>query len=351
VKTRVLVVDDSTFMQRLISRLINEDDTLQVVGTAKNGLEAIDLVLKLRPDVVTLDIEMPVMNGLEALKKIMRERPTPIIMLSSLTQDGATETIEALQSGAVDFIPKPSGSISADLYKVKEELIAKIKLAAQATPHAIYKTFPRVGPNFKQSIENRPPNNQLKQIVAIGTSTGGPKALDIVISALPSDFPYPVLVVQHMPPKFTHSLAQRLDRSSRVKVVEATDNERLEGGTVYIAPGDYHMTVAQKANELRIALHQQAPRNGHRPSVDTLFESITKLTSLSRHYVLMTGIGSDGAKAMLEAKHQGAYSTIAESQETCVVYGMPRSAIEINCVDFIIPLYKIASKIVEVTGQ
>lgn len=349
-KTRVLVVDDSTFMQRLISRLIGEDDSLQVVGTAKNGLEAIDLVIKLKPDVVTLDVEMPVMNGLEALKKIMGVRPTPIIMLSSLTQEGATETIEALQSGAVDFIPKPSGSISADIYKVKEELIAKIKLAAQAPPQAIYKTFPKIELNYRPIIGNALKKNEIEQIIAIGTSTGGPKALDIVISALPPNFPYPVLVVQHMPPRFTHSLAQRLDRSSHVKVVEATDNERIEGGIVYIAPGDYHMTVVQKGNEFRIALHQQSPRSGHRPSVDTLFESVTRLTRLKRHYVLMTGMGSDGAKGMLEAKQQGTCSTIAEAKETCVVYGMPRSAIENNSVDFITPLYRIASKIVEVTG-
>lgn len=350
-KTKVLVVDDSIFMQKLITRLIDLDDSLQVVGSANNGLEAISLVGKLKPDVVTLDVEMPVMNGLDALKRIMEQYPTPIIMLSSLTQDGAAETIEALHLGAIDFITKPSGSISADLYKVREELINKIKLAAQVRLPGMSRTFPKVVFNdgLKATKEVNQTGFEFDQIVAIGTSTGGPKALDIVISALPANISFPVLVVQHMPPKFTRSLADRLNRSSQVKVVEATNNERLVGGTVYIAPGDYHMTVKQQANEFRIVLHQQDPRNGHRPSVDIMFESVTRLTKLRRHYVIMTGMGSDGARGMLEAKQQGAHSTIAEAKETCIVYGMPRSAIENSCVDYVEPLHHITARIIEVT--
>ena len=186
--------------------------------------------------------------------------------------------------------------------------------------------------------------------MAIGTSTGGPKALEIVITALPANFPYPVLVVQHMPPKFTQSLAQRLDRMAGIRVVEAEENQLVKGGTIYIAPGDYHMTVAQRNREFRIHLHQQSPRNGHRPSVDVLFESVSKLIRLKRHYILMTGMGNDGAKGMSEAKQAGACSTIAESKETCVVFGMPKSAIEQKCVDYIVPVNQIASKILEVTG-
>jgi two-component system chemotaxis response regulator CheB len=353
-KIRVLVVDDSLFMRKLISRLIDEDTTLQVVGTAKNGLEALSLTKELLPDVITMDVEMPIMNGLEALILIMKERPTPVIMLSSLTQEGAFTTIEALQAGAIDFISKPSGSISVDLYKAKEEIVSKIKVAAQTSPRVwrtIAKSYPIVHNNvMKPKAVDRVAQKQkvIDQVIAIGTSTGGPRALDTIISSLPADFPYPVLVVQHMPPKFTLSLAQRLDRSSEVRVTEAEDNELVKGGTVYVAPGNFHMTVVEIKGELRIKLHQGDLRSGHRPSVDVLFESVSKLSRLKCHYVLLTGMGSDGARGMLLAKESGASSTIAEAKETCVVFGMPKSAIEYNCVDYVVPLDRISSKILEV---
>jgi two-component system chemotaxis response regulator CheB len=346
-KIKVLVVDDSMFMRKLITRLIEEDTSLQVIGTARNGSEAVTLVKELKPHVVTLDIEMPEMNGLDALTKIMKECPTPVLMLSSLTQEGAHATITALQNGAVDFIAKPSGSISTDLFRVKDELVSKIKLAARMTVRTL-QPLNRIVRSI--GFEQKQTQMEFNQIVTIGTSTGGPKALETVITALPANFPYPVLVVQHMPPKFTKSLAERLDRISNVRVVEAEDNQPVTGGTVYIAPGDYHMTVTLKNGKFRIHLHQQPPVNGHRPSVDVLFESINKLGGLKRHYVLMTGMGNDGAKGMLLAKKAGASSTIAEAKETCVVYGMPKSAVELNCVDYIIPLYQIASKIVRVTN-
>lgn len=353
---KVLVVDDSLFMRKLISRLIDEDAALQVVGTARNGVEAVELVKKLRPDVVTLDIEMPEMDGLEALDKIMTARPTPVLMLSSLTQEGAHATIQALQAGAVDFISKPSGSISTDLYKVKDELVAKIKLAAQIPARTL--TLPGMNMNAGMKVRHRekktgiplPPVKKFDQIIALGTSTGGPKALEAVLTALPADFPYPLLLVQHMPPKFTASLAARLDSISAIRVVEAQDKELITGGTAYIAPGNYHMTAVLKNREFRIELHQLPPRNGHRPSADVLFNSVSGLSGLKKHFVLMTGMGSDGAQGMLSAKQAGAHSTIAEAKETCIVFGMPRSAIELNCVDYTVPLHRIASKLEEVTG-
>ncbi|OAB40146.1 chemotaxis response regulator protein-glutamate methylesterase [Paenibacillus glacialis] len=339
-------------MRKLISRLIAEDTALEVIGTARNGLEAVSMVRELKPDVVTLDIEMPEMNGLEALTIIMEHRPTPILMLSSLTQDGALATITALQNGAVDFISKPSGSVSFDLFKVKEELIFKIKQASQIPlrnliVNNITVSKVDVGPKGNPQTGF---SKKFDQILALGTSTGGPKALDTVITALPANFPYPLLVVQHMPPKFTKSLAERLNRLSRVRVVEAEDNQLVLGGTVYIAPGDYHMTVVQTNGEFRIRLHQEPQVQGHRPSVDVLFDSIAKCKSLKRHFILMTGMGSDGAKGMLAAKAAGAHSTIAESKETCIVYGMPRSAVELGCVDYTVPVHLITSKILEVTG-
>ncbi|MBW7474288.1 chemotaxis response regulator protein-glutamate methylesterase [Paenibacillus oenotherae] len=349
IKIKVLVVDDSMFMRKLITRLIEDEAGLQVIGTACNGLEAVSMVKALKPDVVTLDIEMPEMDGLEALCKIMEQRPTPVLMLSSLTQEGAHATITALQSGAVDFISKPSGSISTDLYKVKAELVSKIKLAALIPVRALQSGV-NAAPPLQVNRMKAGAAKEFTQIVALGTSTGGPKALETVITALPANFPYPVLVVQHMPPKFTKSLATRLNGLSGVRVVEAADNELVVGGTVYIAPGDYHMTAVQKNREYRIQLHQTPPINGHRPSVDVLFDSISQLKNLKRHFILMTGMGSDGAQGMQSAKRDGARSTIAEAKETCIVYGMPRSAIELNCVDYTVPLHQIASKILEVTA-
>jgi two-component system chemotaxis response regulator CheB len=339
-------------MRKLIPRLIEEDAALQVIGTARNGLEAVGMVQDLKPDVVTLDIEMPVMDGLEALDKIMEKRPTPVIMLSSLTQEGADATIAALQSGAVDFVSKPSGSISTDLFKVKDELVSKIKQAARMP----LRSFILNGKFAPRSRTEQPTSaktgltKRFDQIVAIGTSTGGPKALETVITALPASFPFPIVLVQHMPPKFTKSLAERLNRLSNVRVIEAEDNQPVLGGTVYIAPGDYHLNVVQTHREFKIHLHRQPARNGHRPSVDELFESVSRLKSLDKHYILMTGMGSDGAQGMQAAKLAGARSTVAESQETCIVYGMPKAAVALNCVDYTVPLHRIASKIVEITG-
>lgn len=355
-KIRVLVVDDSLFMRKLIARLLEEDPLLEVAGSARNGEEGVLLAKELKPDVITMDVEMPVMNGLDAVERIMKERPTPIVMLSSLTHEGARETIAALQRGAVDFIAKPSGSTSADLYRVKDEMIAKIKSAALTNlsvlrpvrhlrqPAAARETSSR------DREQHKPLPKSFTQIVAIGTSTGGPRALDAVIGALPAGFASPVLVVQHMPPRFTKSLAQRLDGSSALRVVEAEDGDIVRGGTVYVAPGDFHMTVVDKGGDYRIKLNQDPLRNGHRPSADVLFESVAKLHRLKRHFVIMTGMGNDGAKGMMLAKETGASSTIAEAKETCIVYGMPKAAADLGCVDHVEPLDRIAAKLMEVTG-
>lgn len=349
---KVLVVDDSLFMRNLVVRLIKEDDSIEVVGTARNGAEGVRMVKELHPDIVTMDIEMPVMNGIEALAQIMDELPTRVIMLSSLTQEGAEITVTALQSGAVDFISKPSVSGSADLIEAKNEMIAKIKAAARTPLSALItarRSLNHMG-SMPVRIKADEGSKKFDQIVAIGTSTGGPKALQTVLAGLPAQFPFPVLVVQHMPPKFTLSLAQRLDQICRISVVEAVDNQLLKGGTAYIAPGGYHMKVVMKQGEFRIVLHQEPPVNGHRPSVDVLFHSVADLSSLKRHFVIMTGMGSDGARGMAFAKRHGATSTIAEAQETCVVFGMPKTAIKLNCVDHVLPVTVIAAKIRQLTS-
>lgn len=357
---RILVVDDSVFMRKIITDLISEASDLEVVGTAKNGIEAVDMVKRLRPHAVTMDIEMPEMNGLEALQHIMREAPTPVIMLSSLTEDGAAETIRALEIGAFDFIRKPSGSISLDLYKVKYLLHEKLRASAMsrvrppvsvprpsfAMPEANL-NVPLLSSDIKQNGK-KPGTSRFDHIVAIGTSTGGPRALHNVISKLPGDLPAPILIVQHMPPNFTKSLAQRLHDVSQVNVVEAEDGQILETGTAYIAPGGWHMTAVRDASQtFRIRLSKDEPRSGHRPSVDVLFESLVPFSELKRHAVLMTGMGSDGAKGMLALKGSGDVTSIAEAEETCVVYGMPRAAAELGAADDVVPQPLIPGKIVQ----
>lgn len=358
-KIRVLVVDDSVFMRKIISDMIHEDDRFEVVDTAKNGIEAVDKTKRLNPDVITLDIEMPEMNGLEALRRIMAEHPVPVIMLSSLTEEGAKETIAALELGAVDFVRKPSGSISLDLFKVRALLMEKLSIAVQTrvsksipTPRQAPASIsvpvmkPPVSAGSKELMDSLPAA-RIDKLVAIGTSTGGPRALQQVVTGLPEKFPAPILIVQHMPPNFTKSLANRLDATSRIRVVEAADGDRLRNGVAYIAPGGWHMIVKRDDSGYKVRLTKDEPRSGHRPSVDMLFESLLPFRELKRHIVLMTGMGSDGAKGMQALRQAGAISTIAEASETCVVYGMPRAAAELNCLTHQLPLYQIAAKLNE----
>lgn len=353
---KVLIVDDSAFMRRMVSDLISDDPDFIVIGTAKHGQEAIEMNTRLKPDVITMDVEMPVMNGLDALRSIMKTRPVPVIMLSSLTHAGALETIEALQFGAVDFVQKPSGSISLDIYKVKVDLLQKLHTAMQAKVRQSEvreekaSLFIKNKRNVQKNGKTTPGSSSEKHIVAIGTSTGGPRALQKVLCQLPSDFAAPIVIVQHMPPRFTKSLAQRLDSLSAIRVVEAEDHMVLESGTAYIAPGGMHMLVKGGGNETAmISLNQNGPKSGHRPSVDVLFESLLPLRYFKRHIVLMTGMGSDGAKGMKLLKENGAATTIAESEETCVVYGMPRSAVQLGVVDEILKNDDIAEALIRVT--
>jgi len=343
---QVLVVDDSIFMRKLITDLISENTLYSVIATAKNGKEAVEKTKQYKPDVITMDVEMPEMDGLQALKIIMREIPTPVIMLSNLTKTGASETIQALEWGAVDFVKKPSGSISLDMHKIKHLLYEKLEIAVNS----------KVKNNLVQAsqFERKLPHTKVatihkgfNQIVALGTSTGGPRALQQVVSMIPEAFPAPILIVQHMPPNFTKSLAQRLDTMSKIRVVEAENGMPLEASTAYIAPGGYHMTIYKDSQKnYCIRTSKEDPRSGHRPSVDIMFESLVSFTELKKYVVLMTGMGSDGAKGMHALKKAGAVSTIAESEETCIVYGMPRAAVELQCVDHLLPQHKIAEQLI-----
>lgn len=503
---RVLVVDDSAFMRKIISDLIVRDKSFNIVGTAANGKEAVEKVKELQPDLVTMDVEMPEMNGLEALPLIMAAHPLPVIMLSGINEQGMKETIMALEAGAFDFIRKPSISHAQDIEQVSKELLEQMHAAMQAvrsrmerkeanerkaaleqaektppatssaepaaqkraealaekarmtpppaasaqpkrgagksaqaaakpetkrqqsgssvagehkasslaqpgkpgkTPAAQPKPEPSKGtartpgqlnisgttaakslhsmdkaglvkPETRKTVTSSASStptaaaapitapavlttpkelshkkgvhtSNFRKLVAVGCSTGGPRALKTLLERIPGDFPAPIVIVQHMPPNFTRSLAQRLNTLSPLRVVEAEQGMTLETGTAYIAPGGYQLRIVSGAgSKYTVSLKMEEARNGHRPSVDTMFESLLSLTSLERHLVLLTGMGSDGAKMMKKLYDAGVQSTFAENEETCVVYGMPRSAVELKCVRHLLPMQEIAPKLVQV---
>lgn len=344
-KIRVLVADDSALMRKIISDVINSDPGLEVLATAKNGQEAYEKVIALKPDVVTMDVEMPVMDGLTTLERLMQDHPMPVVMLSALTQSGASATMTALEKGAVDFIAKPSGCISIDLATLSREIITKVKTAASVQVDRFKRQASR------PTVPIVPLKTDIKSIVkgyfslvVIGTSTGGPKALHEVMSVLPPGLNIAILIVQHMPAGFTKSLAQRLDSVSHFKVKEAEDGDIIERGNAYVAPGNFHMEINSQNERYAIHLSQEPQVNGHRPAVDVLFNSAAKAKA-TKVGVIMTGMGSDGAQGMKTLKEAGVV-TIGESAETSVVYGMPKSAYKLGVVDYEVPLYKISDQIV-----
>ncbi len=358
-KTKVLVVDDSAFMRRVITDMINEDASLEVIDTARNGREAIEKVKSLHPDVVTMDVEMPVMDGLDALKAIMAECPVPVLMLSSVTKEGADATIRSLELGAVDFITKPSSIFKVNTDDVRDKLHEKIKVVKKARMRSVSNMTKTVGrkARIEPSVSQRPQSvskpkhsGTLKKIIAIGTSTGGPRALQSVIPMLPGNLDASVVVVQHMPPGFTKSLADRMNAMSELNVKEAENNDVLEPGWVYIAPGDHHLRVIQDRNGYRINLGDDPPVTGHRPSVDAMMYSIADLGTENIIGVIMTGMGADGAKGLVNIKQMNKAHIIAQDEESCVVFGMPKSAIAEGVVDRVVTLSDISNEILKAMG-
>ncbi|KGR80336.1 protein-glutamate methylesterase/protein-glutamine glutaminase [Ureibacillus manganicus] len=373
-KSKLLIVDDSAFMRKLISDFFHDHPSIEVIGTARNGKDAIKKIQQLQPDVVTMDVEMPELNGLDALKEIMELCPVPVIMLSSETRNGADTTLTAMEYGAVDFIAKPSGPISLDLHKVKEELIHKVQSAAGVSVLKLKKPLsvqPKINPPAKQNLTQTNSVNQTlnqkeqntsisfsmnkhndwskvsKKVVLIGTSTGGPRALQEVITKLPQEIPAPILIVQHMPKGFTKSLAERLNHLSKITVKEAENGDVLKNGVAYIAPGGLHLKLQKTGSNFEIVLDQiEPPRSGHRPSVDVLFESVSRFNDFDKIAVIMTGMGSDGSKGLSALKEFGNTVAIAESQQSCIVYGMPKAAVETNLVDDVVVVEDIAERIV-----
>ncbi|MBU7008288.1 protein-glutamate methylesterase/protein-glutamine glutaminase [Phosphitispora fastidiosa] len=343
---RVLVVDDSSFMRRFITDILHSDDTLEVVATAVNGVEALKKVSELRPDVITLDIEMPEMDGLTALNEIMVKCPVPVIMLSNRTRVGAEATIKALELGALDFVAKPSGNISLDLDKVKDELILKVKAAARADIRSIRSAASQWNADYgrKVKIESQSAAGKTPlRIVAIGASTGGPRALQAVFSQLPQNLPAAIAVTQHMSPGFTESLAQRLNSISEFEVSEARDGDELIAGRALIAPGDRHMKIKRLDDRFYITLSDEPPVDGLRPSIDLMMDSLVEC-SVPLLGVLLTGMGQDGVAGLKKIRERNG-CTIVEDESTCVIYGMPRAAIENRCVDIVAPIYRIAQEI------
>ncbi len=357
-KVNVLVVDDSAFMRKMISNILEDHARLHVIDTARNGQDALEKIKQHQPDVITLDIEMPVMDGIAALKEIMANDPRPVVMLSSLTREGADKTLESMEFGAVDFIPKPSGSISLNIQDIEDEIISKVLEAAEVEVKTLKRDMPALPikklvprPERASTRPTKPLGDQpdpFKKIVAIGTSTGGPRALQQVITQLPEDLKAPVVVVQHMPPGFTKSLADRLNQLSKVTVKEAEDGDMLHPGVCYIAPGGFQMRVKKSSKGFRVSISKEENRNGHQPAVDVLFESLAELKGMELISVIMTGMGSDGTNGMIQMKEQHPFTqSISESKETCVVYGMPQAAEKTKLVDFVEPLTLISERIVK----
>lgn len=337
---RVLVVDDSPFIRLFIKDLLESDEEIQVVATAKNGREALEKVKFYSPDIVTLDVEMPIMDGLSCLRLLMQQNPLPVIMLSSVTKEGAEITLKALELGALDFVAKPGNIFRQSKgYDFKSELIKKVKLLSRKRINPVFKPEPNTIPKLNKGF------GKYNTIVAIGTSTGGPKALKQVLTQIPKAIPASFVIVQHMPPGFTKSLADRLDALCKIRVKECEEGDELKKGIAYIAPGDYHIIVRKHGGLYKLHLDKGPLRNGHRPSVDVMMESLRNVTDKNIIGVIMTGMGSDGAQGIKTIKEQKA-TIIAESEETCVVYGMPKSAIETGMVDWVLPLGDISNKII-----
>jgi two-component system, chemotaxis family, protein-glutamate methylesterase/glutaminase len=339
-KVRVLVVDDSAFMRYTISHHLSAQPDMEVVGLAADGVEGVEQVEALRPDVITLDVEMPRLDGLSALRQIMAKHPLPVVMMSSLTKEGAAVTVEALTVGAVDFVTKPSQSIS--VHQVLGELAEKVRQAARARVRA---------PVTAASPQKRPaapaPGGRLERLVVIGSSTGGPGALREVIGRLPVDLPAGVVVVQHMPPSFTRSLAERLDDLSAVPVKEAAAGDRVQVGQVLIAPGGLHMTVNRNGE---IQLNDGPTVNGVKPAVDVTMVSAAAAFGDRVLAVVLTGMGHDGRDGSRAIKHAGG-RTIVQDEATCIVYGMPRSVVEAGLADTVLPIDQIADGISQALSQ
>ena len=353
---RVLVVDDSGFFRRRVKEILESDPMIEVIGLAENGEQAIEAVKNLKPDVVTMDIEMPVMDGITATRKIMASTPTSIIMFSSLTTDGAKATLDALDAGAIDFLPKRFEDISKDKEEAKRLLCQRVKDLKQPRRPAPARSAPVSSIDNKVALKGSADktttpvsrvteNTALKiKLLAIGTSTGGPVALQKVLVELPQDFPVPIVVIQHMPGSFTGAFSERLNQQCKIEVKEAENGDKLKAGVAYIAPGGKQMVVEKIAGQLSLKIVDEIPNQTYKPSVDVTFASINKVVPANTLAVMLTGMGADGCKGAQLLKNSGSIIW-AQDEASCVVYGMPAAVVDAGITEKVLDIKLIGSSI------
>jgi two-component system chemotaxis response regulator CheB len=348
-KIRVLIVDDSVVIRRMLREVLSSDPNIEVAGVAANGAIALSMIDQVSPDLVTMDIEMPVMDGLETLSKIReKHRSLPVVMFSTLTLRGAEATIEALSRGASDYVTKPreAGSYTGAVQQIRSQLLSKIKALCRPPVFDI----PRGSPH--QAFRHRAamPRDPLIRAVVVGASTGGPNALATLLPRFPEEFPVPIMIVQHMPPIFTRFLAERLTASSHLVVMEASLGQELAAGRAWVAPGDYHMTVARAGGRVQLNVNQGAPENSCRPSVDVLFRSAAETYGPALLAVVMTGMGQDGLVGCEHIKRNGG-RVIAQDEATSVVWGMPGFVAKAGLADMVLPLDEIGPEVVRTVNS
>jgi len=339
-KISVLIVDDSALMRRMLGDILSSDPRIKVIGMAKDGIECLSKIRQLSPDVVTLDVEMPNKDGLTALEEIMKNKPIPVIMVSSLTQEGAQTTLKALALGCVDFVGKPSGAISVNIKEIGAELISKVVMAKSARVRPMGGSIARPETRGLAPRAASAPvvKKGKRDIIAIAASTGGPMALQHLLSNLPGNLPVPIVITQHMPKDFTASFAKRLDSISKLTILEAVEGMDLKPGHAYIAPGGSHLIVKRRNNRTPYCgLSDAPPVLSVKPSANIMFLSVVDEFGGNVVAVILTGMGRDGADGAAQLQAKGAY-VIAESQESCVVYGMPKAAVDAGIVDELLPL-------------
>ncbi len=353
-KVRALVVDDSGFFRRRIVEILEEDPGIEVIGTAANGQEAVQKTLELKPDVITMDIEMPVMDGITAVRRIMAVRPTPVLMFSSLTYEGAQSTLDALEAGAVDFLPKRFDEFSRDRAEAKRMLRGRVLAVGRqqrqpATARTLASSGTRRAAVAGRTAPARAPARPTVRrgdfrLVVIGSSTGGPVALQQVLTRLPANFAAPILLVQHMPASFTPAFAQRLNQQCRIEVKEAEDGELLRPGVAYLAPGGKQMELVQRGAQPRLQVSEGDPALHYKPCVDVTLNSVAKVYAGKTLALILTGMGADGREGARALK-QGGSTVWAQDEASCVIYGMPMAVVEAGLADQVLPLAEIGTSL------
>lgn len=343
-KIKVLIVDDSAFMRTAIERMLRSDPLIEIIGSAANGREAVEKALRLYPDVITMDVEMPIMDGLHALKEIMRVRPTPVLMVSSLTREGAKVTLDALELGAVDYVPKPGSTLSASILTLKDDLLAKIHAASTCQPRAIKLEYIQGRRQAKRA--QTPADEIITRAVLIGASTGGPPAVQKILSSIDPALPAPIIIAQHMPKAFTAAFASRLNLLCGIRIKEASDGEIIQNAVAYICPGDFQTRIGRTIDgKYSFAITSNcSEQDRFAPCINTLFFSAAKEFGHKALGIILTGMGEDGVRGLKNIKLMGGL-TIAQDRNSSVIYGMPRAALEQEAAVRILNLDEIAREI------